>query len=97
VAARRYQLVVDGVLGGQLESAFDGMTFARGMGTTTMTGDLRDQAELQGVLQRISDLGLTLLEARAIDSGHQRHPGQTTLAPREERAVAVPESSREGS
>jgi hypothetical protein len=58
--------VVEGELGDRFESAFAGMTLTRADGTTTLTGDLRDQAELQGVLQRVSDLGLTLLEARAI-------------------------------
>jgi hypothetical protein len=33
---------------------------------------MRDQAELQGVLQRVSDLGLTLLSATAIDETKDR-------------------------
>ncbi len=31
-------------------------------GRTTLTGPVRDQSELQGLLQRVSDLGLTLVE-----------------------------------
>jgi hypothetical protein len=40
-----------------------------------VTGAVRDQAELQGLLQRTIDLGLILLEARAIDDagGADRH------------------------
>ena len=51
--------------------AFEGMILTRSGGTTTLTGHVRDQAELQGLLQRISGLGLTLLEATALDdAGH---------------------------
>ncbi len=63
-----------------LGSVFEGMTLTHHEGTTTLTGDLRDQAELQGMLQRVSALGLTLLEARAIDdpraASGQRPPVQ---------------------
>ena len=45
--------------------AFEGMTLTREDGRTVLTGPVRDQAELQGFLQRVSDLGLTLLEATA--------------------------------
>jgi hypothetical protein len=37
------------------------MTLRREAGNTTLVGRLRDQAELQALLRRISDLGLTLL------------------------------------
>ena len=43
------------------------MTLTRAGGNTELTGPVRDQAELQGLLRRVSDLGLTLLEAKAID------------------------------
>ena len=42
------------------------MRMARADGNTALTGNVRDQAELH-VLRRVSDLGLTLLEARAVD------------------------------
>ena len=50
-----------------MQGAFGGMTLTRTEGTTTLTGPVRDQAELQGLLQRVSDLGLTLLEVVVID------------------------------
>ena len=68
---RRYRLVVQGELGDHLESSFPGMTLARADGDTELTGTVRDQAELQGLLQRVSDLGLTLLEATALDEAPQ--------------------------
>jgi hypothetical protein len=37
------------------------MTLTREAGNTTLVGHVRDQAELQALLWRISDLGLTLL------------------------------------
>jgi hypothetical protein len=64
---RRYRLVVQGELGDHLESAFPGMKLTRADGDTELVGTVRDQAELQGLLQRVSDLGLTLLEATALD------------------------------
>lgn len=97
MAVRTYRLIVEGELGDQLESAFDGMTFTHREGTTTLTGDVRDQAELQGMLQRVSALGLTLLEARAIDDRVERDPGQGARADAGWQATAVPETPREGS
>jgi hypothetical protein len=67
MGCRTYRLVVEGELGDHLASALDGMTLTHASGRTTLTGDVRDQAELQGVLRRISDLGLTLLEVTALD------------------------------
>jgi hypothetical protein len=66
---RQYRLVVQGELSDQAGRVFEGMTLARQNGTTALVGRVRDQAELQGLLQRVSDLGLTLLEATAIDEG----------------------------
>jgi hypothetical protein len=47
------------------------MTLIRGDGTTHLVGRLRDQAELYGLLQRVSDLGLTLLTATVVDDGDE--------------------------
>ncbi len=76
MAVRTYRLIVDGELSDNLEPAFDGMSLTRVEGRTALTGDLRDQAELQGLLQRVSDLGLTLLEAKAIDYEKGADPWQ---------------------
>ncbi len=67
-------MIVEGELGDDLEPVFGGMTLTRAEGTTALTGNVRDQAELHGLLQRVSDLGLTLLEARAVDVGPERRP-----------------------
>ena len=65
MGGRTYQLIVAGELSDQLVPTFEGMTLTRAGGKTTLSGYLRDQAELQGLLQRVSDLGLTLLEVKA--------------------------------
>jgi hypothetical protein len=66
VPSREYRLVVEGELSDQIALAFNGMTLTREEGVTALTGQVRDQAELQGFLQRVSDLGLTLLEVIAV-------------------------------
>jgi hypothetical protein len=48
------------------------MTLEHEKGKTVLTGLVRDQAQLQGLLQRVSDLGLTLLSASAVDEDPQR-------------------------
>jgi hypothetical protein len=63
VPVREYSFVVEGELSDELGSVFAGMTLTRKEGTTALVGQVRDQAELQGLLQRISSLGLTLLSA----------------------------------
>ena len=70
MAVREYTLVVEGELGDELRAAFEGMTLTRMEGKTLLVGRVRDQAELQGLFQRMSSLGLTLLSATTADEGH---------------------------
>jgi hypothetical protein len=72
MGSRRYRLVVEGELSDSIAVAFDGMTLTREEGNTVLTGPVRDQAELKGRLQRVSDLGLTLLAATVIDEHAKR-------------------------
>ncbi len=65
---REYRLVVEGELSERAGQAFSGMSLARSNGRTTLSGPVRDQAELQALLQRVSDLGLTLLSATSVDT-----------------------------
>lgn len=67
MAERSYRLTVEGELSDNFEPAFPGMALTRCDGNTALTGNVRDQSELQGLLQRVSSLGLTLLEAKAVD------------------------------
>jgi hypothetical protein len=66
---REYRVIVEGELSDRVASAFEGLTLEHDKGNTVLVGPVRDQAELQGLLQRVSDLGLTLLSATAVDEG----------------------------
>lgn len=70
VPVREYRLTVEGELSDTMGAAFAGMTLTRMRGNTVLEGPVRDQAELQGLLLRVSSLGLTLLSAAAIDEPH---------------------------
>jgi len=72
MTGRTYQLVVEGELSDSMGVAFNGITLTRKGGNTVLTGPVRDQAELQGLLQRVSDLGLTLLEMTAVGADPNR-------------------------
>jgi hypothetical protein len=72
MTVREYSLVVEGELTDDLGTTFAGMTLTRNEGKTLLVGQVRDQAELQGLLQRISNLGLTLLSATTTDAGESR-------------------------
>ena len=56
----RYRLVVQGELGPRYASAFEGMTLRAHDGETDISGPIIDQAHLQGLLERVASLGLTL-------------------------------------
>jgi hypothetical protein len=62
-----YRLTVEGELSDRLSPAFEGMALTRESGTTVLVGPVRDQAELQGLLQRLSGLGLTLVSVATVD------------------------------
>ena len=57
-----YQIRVRGRLGETLLSAFPTLHAEARAGETVLTGDLRDEAALHGVLAQIEALGLVLLE-----------------------------------
>lgn len=67
VSSREYRLIVEGELSDRMRPAFEAMTLTHEHGNTVLTGIVRDQAELQGLLQRVSELGLTLLSVVATE------------------------------
>jgi hypothetical protein len=69
---REYRLVVEGELSDSIGVVFEGMTLSRTEGRTVLAGPVRDQTQLQGLLQQVSALGLTLLEATAVEAGTKR-------------------------
>lgn len=62
-------IVVTGELGEQFDGVFADLSLSHDAGTTLMSGSLTDQAELQGVLRQIFELGLEILSIST-------HPGE---------------------
>ena len=89
MSPRRYRLVVKGELGPRYVSAFDRMTICAHDGQTDITGTIIDQSHLQGLIERIANLGLTLhsltpLEtenAEADTPPHKTSRGSATTTP----------------
>lgn len=63
---RIYQIRVKGVLDEKWSDWFDGLTVIPQDDETLLTGPVRDQAALHGLLARIRDLGLPLLSVSRI-------------------------------
>jgi hypothetical protein len=64
---RTYRLEVEGELMNTTEWVLHGMSVMHAHGNTLLEGTVRDQAELNGLLQQVANLGLTLLRVNAID------------------------------
>jgi hypothetical protein len=56
-----YRLVVEGELGSRFANAFEGMELKAADGRTEISGRIADPAQLRGLLERIDNLGLTLV------------------------------------
>ena len=55
-----YRIVIEGELSDRFVATFGEMRLERGAGETSLTGEVIDQAQLQGLLARVADLGLSL-------------------------------------
>ena len=66
VRSRTYEITFVGQAGTALRGEFDDCEASVGPGTTTLRADLPDQSALQGLLQRISGLGLDLVDVRVV-------------------------------
>jgi hypothetical protein len=63
-----YEIRVNGVLDRGWSAWFDGLQVAsHEHGQTTIAGPVADQAALHGLLAKVRDLGLELLEVRRTD------------------------------
>jgi hypothetical protein len=64
-----YQIRLKGHLGGQWTTWFEGLTLAlEDNGETLLTGPVVDQAALYGLLRKVRDLGLPLVEVIQVKS-----------------------------
>jgi hypothetical protein len=72
VKASDYCIVVKGELGPRYAAAFESMRLHAHDGTTEITGKIRDEAELRGLLDEVSDLGLSLISVAPVgDRAHE--------------------------
>lgn len=63
-----YEIRIKGHLSGSWATWFEGLTFQHlESGETILRGPIVDQSALHGVLMKIRDLGLPLLEVKQID------------------------------
>jgi hypothetical protein len=61
----RYEIRVNGVLGSTWSAWFEGLQVSSNEhGQTIIAGPITDQAALHGLLAKVRDLGLELLEVR---------------------------------
>ena len=62
-----YELRVEGHLDEHWSTWFGGLTLTReDDGTTTLRGEVTDQAELHGLLAKVRDIGAALISVRTI-------------------------------
>ncbi|MCU1372345.1 MAG: hypothetical protein JWO77_3539 [Ilumatobacteraceae bacterium] len=75
-AVERYEIRVSGRLSSRWATWFDGLTLTNEEdGTTVLRGPVVDQAALHGLLQKLRDLGITLLSLTRTAPGEPlEHP-----------------------
>jgi hypothetical protein len=61
VSPTPYRIVLRGCLSERFATTFDGMALEPGPDQTVLVGDVRDQAHLYGLLDRLRDFGLELI------------------------------------
>ena len=69
----RYEVRVDGVLDDRWSQWFQGLQIDSQGGQTILSGTLPDQPALHGILDKIRDLGLTVIAVRRLppEAGEQ--------------------------
>jgi hypothetical protein len=78
--AGRYEIRLTGHLEARWAAWFDGLTISRESdGTTVISGPIADQAALHGLLQRVRDLGVSLVSVTQVEPDQ---PDVPTLDPR---------------
>jgi hypothetical protein len=65
MAVRDYEILVSGEFGRRHSVAFEDLDVAVLAGHTRLSGRLPDQAALYGVLRRLEDLGLEIIDVRS--------------------------------
>lgn len=68
-ARKVYRIVIRGELSRRYAAAFEGMEMETNSGRTILTGEVIDQVQLHGILDRISGFGLELV---SVQSGSEK-------------------------
>ncbi len=68
MGSSRYRIVLRGRLSERFESAFEGMVLEGGPNQTVLVGEIRDQAQLYGLLDRLRDFGIDLVAVEPADT-----------------------------
>ena len=76
----RYRIVLRGRLSERFETAFEGMALEAGPNQTVLVGEIRDQAQLYGLLDRLRDFGIDLV---AVEPAGTADAGAETSPPRD--------------
>ena len=63
----QYEIRVEGQIGASGSEWFDGMHITNEPDGTLIAGDVADQSALHGLLDRVRDLGLTLVSVTRVD------------------------------
>jgi hypothetical protein len=66
VRSRTYEITFTGQAGRTLRAVFDDCEVIVGPGTTTLRAELPDQAALCGLVQRITGLGLEVIDMHLV-------------------------------
>ena len=61
-----YRIVVISELSERYAFAFEGMRMETGGGQTILTGEVKDQTHLHGILDRVNGLGLKLVSVESV-------------------------------
>jgi hypothetical protein len=62
----RYEVRVEGVLDVRWSEWFEGLQLQNQSGETILSGTLPDQPALHGILDKVRDLGLTIITVRRL-------------------------------
>ena len=65
-SGRRYRIVLRGELGDQFRERFGAMALERKDGLTVLTGEVTDQAQLLGLVERGQELGVELVSVEPL-------------------------------
>ena len=66
VQSQTYEITFLGQAGGTLSAEFDDCEIIIGPGTTTLRADLPDQGALTGLMERITSLGLKVIDVSLV-------------------------------